>query len=583
VAIEIRRTKKSRELIRTTWWCRLSVNGERTSYPLDVPIKGKPPASWIPSVEKWPMTDKGDVWFEKSRKEAAAAYERLKKNPPEHKTIDLGEAFDRGYKAQKHKKYRVIKVKDMLKFYAKAFSDAGHELSDTPYSRWKRNVVERFVAWWINTKRKAMTPVLEISVDDTRAFFEAMASETDDGKKITSSTLKRMRSHLKRTFSNLCPYIHTNPFDVYIKTTKDDEEVHREPLTEQEIPLVLAEAEKSDPLLYELIVTGLSTALRKGDICNLEWKYITDEKWDFNGKQQRGAIKLKTRKTGERVNCPIFPLFAKVLTKRLSGKKPSSKFVFPEAAALYAENPDALTDRIKRIFAVALADAKGADIEDAPTYSEVSPKEALPLVLEALKTAKLQRKNRENILRFLPLYAAGKTYRQIASEEHCNLSSISNAMKKAAEIANIRFVSSSNISQAKRSMNALIKKVTQAKRKVGLKAASLYDFPCLRTTFVTLAAKRGIPLETVRLITAHTDTRMLEQYYSRANALDVASTLAAGLPAVLLQDIPKPINQQDSKHLPALSKTPAVRAALLAQLKSFIQGLTAEEKIKLIN
>lgn len=577
MAIEVRRNPHSGELVRTTWWCRMSIGGERTSFRLNVPIKGKPPSSWIPSNPKWPMDDEGDKWFEDSRKKAEAAYQKLKENPPASKTIDLGDAFLQGYKAQNKKKFRKLKVKDILKNYEKAFANAGDAIPDTDFAKWQKSVVERFIKWWANSGRKTKTPLYEVSVDDAQAYFQYLSRETEDGRRITTSTIRRIRSHLERTFAYLCPYVKANPFNIKIKSQKDDGEVHREPLKADEIDLVLKEAQTSDPLLYELIVTGLSTALRKGDICTLRWSSITDAKWDCNGKTMQGAIKVKTRKTGETANIPIFPLFAQVLANRQYTKKKNAIYVFPEAAQLYNADPDALTRRIKRIFAKALADAKGAYIEDAPTYKELSPKDALPLVLKATETAKLQSKCRANIQKFMPLYASGMSYRGIAAETGSKLACISNALRKAEQISNTRFILSGILSGKERGTRALVEKVTRVKRKVGMKSASIYDFPCLRTTFVTLAAKNGVPLETVRAVTAHTDTRMLEQYYNRATAVDMASTIAKALPAALMQDIPTPALTNGQQALPELPKGKQ-RAKALVALKKYIGALSEEER-----
>ena len=144
MAIEIRRNKQG-ELIRSTWWCRISVKGVRTSYSLNVPIKGKLPPSWIPDVKEWPISDKGDKWFEESRAKAEVAYAQLKADPPQPKMTDLGEAFNKGYKAQKKHKYHVVKIKDILKNYEATFASAGCPITSTPYANWQRGVVKRFI------------------------------------------------------------------------------------------------------------------------------------------------------------------------------------------------------------------------------------------------------------------------------------------------------------------------------------------------------------------------------------------------------------------------------------------------------
>ena len=78
-----------------------------------------------------------------------------------------------------------------------------------------------------------------------------------------------------------------------------------------------------------------------------------------------------------------------------------------------------------------------------------------------------------------------------------------------------------------------IRAVTRQAREIGKRRASIYDFHALRTTFVTLAAVYGIPLETVRLFTGHSGVAVLQQYYNRAKGTGVAAKFAAAMPASL--------------------------------------------------
>ena len=584
MAIEIRRNRQG-ELIRSSWWCRLSVNGERTTYSLHVPIKGKPPASWIPSVPSWPMEDKGDVWFEKSRTDAIAAFEALKANPPTPKTDDLKESFNRAYKAQQRKKFRVVKIRDLLKVYDAKFRDAGDRVSTSNYAQWQKNIIQRFITWWGNNKWSTKTPFHDVTMDRAQAFLRFLSKEKKDGRRMTADTLRRIKSHLVRTFENFCPYATINPFKFDLPAREeDDEAIHREPLSPREIDLALKTAKDTDPLLYDLMVTGFSTALRKGDICNLKWSSITDTEWSYNGERKKGSIRLKTQKTGQPVNIPIFPLFARVLDKRLSEKNANDKLVFPEAAKIYKENPDALSRRIKKIFALALAESKGALIEDAHTESYTSPDKALPLVLNALPSATLSDTTKEHIRLFMPLYANGLTYRQIVQATGKHKSSISNALQIAQKIANVNFINPTTQRKAGTGIGALVRKVTQSERKIGLKSASIYDFHCLRTTFVTLAAKNRIPLEQVRLITGHTDTSMLEQYYNRASAVDLAQEFGDMMPKSLMADIPPALpNAQNKTTIPAATK-PQDRASALENLKKLLASnqLSKKEKRDLV-
>ena len=53
------------------------------------------------------------------------------------------------------------------------------------------------------------------------------------------------------------------------------------------------------------------------------------------------------------------------------------------------------------------------------------------------------------------------------------------------------------------------------KREHGLRKASIYDFPALRTTWITLAVKAGISTLLICLVTGHTDEKMILKHYAK--------------------------------------------------------------------
>lgn len=133
-----------------------------------------------------------------------------------------------------------------------------------------------------------------------------------------------------------------NPFDGI--PTRDGEAIFRTPYKVEDLDLILKQA-KNDPFIYPLIVTGMCTAMRRCDCCNLKRDDV-----DLDG----GFITVKTSKTGETVQIPIFPLLREVLVQALA--KPSPRpphYVFPHLEAHYVVNPDHLTDRVKRVLRAA--------------------------------------------------------------------------------------------------------------------------------------------------------------------------------------------------------------------------------------
>jgi integrase len=92
--------------------------------------------------------------------------------------------------------------------------------------------------------------------------------------------------------------------------------VFRKPFAPDELRAIL-EAARKDEFLRPIVITGMCTAMRRGDCCLLEWKDVDLE---------RNFISVKTAKTGQTVAIPIFPLLQEELRSR-KGKR--AGYVFP--------------------------------------------------------------------------------------------------------------------------------------------------------------------------------------------------------------------------------------------------------------
>ena len=254
-------------------------------------------------------------------------------------------------------------------------------------------------------------------------------------------------------------------------------------------------------------------------------------------------------------------------------------FVFPEAEELLRLHPDVLTRRIKTAFATAFAEERGVNVEEAVTTQKVNLKTVLPDVLKAVAESDLFHPKRERLAKMLTIYAEQPSYREVAKQLSCPLSSVSYNLRDAERISGIRFLNEQN--HARNGIGHAIDQVTRQKRDIGRHAASIYDFHALRTTFVTLAAINGVPLDTVRLITGHTNTVVLQKFYDRAKGTDVADILSRAMPTSLTLsavDTAIPVDASQSRTLPAptltndnLKKlaammTPAQRKLLMKEL-----------------
>jgi hypothetical protein len=80
---------------------------------------------------------------------------------------------------------------------------------------------------------------------------------------------------------------------------------------------------------------------------------------------------VKTSKTGETVQIPIFPMLYGVLAKALADEESKgSPYVFPKLATQYQTNPDHITDRVRRVMRKAgFFDPDDADSEEEKAKS----------------------------------------------------------------------------------------------------------------------------------------------------------------------------------------------------------------------
>jgi integrase len=204
--------------------------------------------------------------------------------------------------------------------------------------------------------QRGVRDFVEVKPDTAKAF---MAAEEKRG--VAPKTWNDMLKLLRATFKHLHPHLNdgSNPFHGLV--TKATETVNREPFTVEEMKAIL-EACADDDFTRPLIVTGMCTAMRRGDCCLLNWK-------DVDAKE--GFITVKTAKTGETVDIPMFPMLRDELIKARA-KAGKSKYCFPEAAEMYRNNPDGITWRVKQVLGRAFAKMA---VDEGRLLPAVSPDE----------------------------------------------------------------------------------------------------------------------------------------------------------------------------------------------------------------
>lgn len=306
---------------RSKWWyARVVVNGRKVSKNLGVVIQGKVPAS---------LGELGDMAFERSRAKAQAALEKLQQDLKRKSTAE-------------ELVQTIHEIRTGARVASIALNDAG--------ARWKalprrRPLSARYVAqaecWmkhfvdYVAENHATLRDMDQITAPVAKAYLKRLEDRGVSGK-----TYNNRLIFLRSAFEALKvdAGIAKNPFTGI--PTREEDTVFRKPFSTDELEAIIAAA-KQDKFIYPIIVTAMCTAMRRGDCCTLPKSAI-----DLPNR----FIKVKTSKTGELVQIPIFPLLQEVLEKV---EPDDSPFVFPRQEMVYQLNPDNITQRVRKVLRAA--------------------------------------------------------------------------------------------------------------------------------------------------------------------------------------------------------------------------------------
>lgn len=306
------------------WYGKFKVNGRKFTKNLAVKVQGVVPPT---------LREMGDIVFERSRAKAQAAMEKfqedLKRRSAAEELVQTIHEIRTGS--------RVSSI-PLAEIGARWCAVLRRRPLSASYQKQKVACIERFIRFAKKTS-PSLHEMAQIQAPLANAFCRAELAR-GVAAKTYNHTLIHLRSvfHVLRKEAGLAE----NPFAAI--PLQDGETVFRKPFSVEELSL-LEEKAKADPFIYPLIVTGMCTAMRRGDCCTLLRSSV-----DLEG----GFVTVKTAKTGETVQIPIFPLLRSVLEKALAKPAPRPPFyVFPELEAHYRVNPDHLTDRVRRVMKAA--------------------------------------------------------------------------------------------------------------------------------------------------------------------------------------------------------------------------------------
>jgi integrase len=302
------------------WWSHVQLDGKRKVFKLPVRVDGMRPSS---------LKDRGDRSFEKSRSAASLAeaklLEPLKRQGAAEELLERVIEMKTGAQLEK---FPLAQISEKW-----ALLPRGKPLN-ARYESQARSTITRFANFL--AEQFHVTDLCEVTSTMLQVFLSA-----EQKRGISPKTFNDVLKLLRGLFRRLLPESIAYRKALLNASSKVSQTVHRKPFTPEEIARIL-EAAATQPLVRPIIVTGLCTAMRRGDCCLLRWQDVD---------LQAGFLNVKTSKTGEMVTIPIFPLLRELFSNQpLPGNSNPDGFCFPEAAKMYQENPDGITWRVQKIL-----------------------------------------------------------------------------------------------------------------------------------------------------------------------------------------------------------------------------------------
>jgi len=486
------------------WYGRCEIGGKRHTVDLEVKIAGTPPASLS-------LRDKGNEAFELSRQKAKDKLEEFIERT-------------RGKQDAAHLVERIYEIKTGEKVKSVGLENLAEDWEHIPrrrkpnarYAEQCKAVLERFVEY-VQKEFPKVKELGQVTRQVAQAFLE-WESERGVTAKTWNDTLKLLRA----TCKYLLPAGSINPFTSM--PTRDTDTVFRKPFTPQELGAIM-DAARADDFIRPIIVTGICTAMRRGDCCQLKWKDVD---------LRKRFITVKTQKTGVTVRIPIFPMLYDELAAQPVA---ADGFVFPEQAKMYQENPDGITYRVKAVLFEAFKkenEKQEGEQKAVPALPEVTTAEARERGLNYIATLG-ETPKAARMRQTFELYMAGKKLGEVIqamgsykTQVYYDLKEVEAAVK--CPVIRGRHGDSVTVATDLRVDTSVLR---SNRGEGSSRKASVRDFHSFRVTWVTLALTAGVPLELVQKVTGHKTTDIVLKHYFQPGQEDFRRTLQAAMPKLL--------------------------------------------------
>jgi len=476
-----------------TWYGTYRYQGKRKVINLGVKIRGIAPAK---------VSEKGDSTFEQSRGEAQQALkEYIKELEERSNTERLKQEI---IQSRTGEKLKSIPLNELIDEFLNA--PRKRQLSEKVQNRY-RYTLGQFVEW-VNNNYADKTEVSDITTDVAKAYMQHLESQ------VAAPTYNARLTVLRAAFDKILRKVGLtyNPFDKNEIPHKEENVVSRRPYTVEQLTDILNAAENY-PQIKPLIIVALSTAMRLGDCAQLEWRDVDLE---------NGFITVKTSKTGETVDIPLFPKLKQVLLDRRGN---NSDYVFPEVAEKYQHNRHGLTQQLRRVLVDAGFEDDRRSNGTRPQVKPLTQKEIEQAVTD-IRTALPEKKRTDRVVEVFSVYADGADINEVVNQTGVSKATISAYLNECEDILG-RPVVRGKVRKSPAKYGSV------KQHRDGAQSASVYDWHSFRTTFVSLALTSGIPLEVVKRITGHQTADIVLKHYLRPERQQIRDALEKNMPDML--------------------------------------------------
>lgn len=507
--------------LRPRWYGDFERDGERRVVTL-CRWHGQPPASGS-------VSDLGDYTFEASR--AAALAELRQALEGERTEADQAALAERIHRARYGSEVPRYPLKDLPDLWLAA----PRKHPPSPLHVANRLPLLRGFVEYMSRTAPDVTEIGGVTGKHLAGYMDA-----ERRKELSGRSLNVRLSLLRGMFKRLDPNAPAVREYFAKQPAAEESPAHREPFTGDQLRAVF-DAAKGDPLLRPLVVCAACTAMRRGDVCRLRWRDV-----DLAG----GFVTVKTAKTGGTVEIPILPPLRTELNAARRGRGKPDGFVWPDAAAMYRNAPDALDRRLRAILARAgfvrpdnsqpeapEGDAAQADAPrpEVPTLATLPPHQTERRGLDAIAVAPGWTDKRRNRTReIFKRYMAGESVKHIAA-----------AMKQSTGIVSLRLhdvqrmIGTAVIRRPDPASAPALEPVGMTLAPVDDRAprqrrGSLKGWHSFRTTWITLALSAGVPMPLVQRVTGHRTVDVVLKHYFKPGRDQLREALQAAMPAALL-------------------------------------------------